>query len=118
VQLASKLKNQNPISLASIAFYGVTGLILLILLPFSGFPPHVGLLGITSIIAAYGLLMQSKWAKWLVAALFFVATTFTLYTLYFALATDIVASVGMIAYAALTWIFTIIVIKTRTTSEF
>jgi hypothetical protein len=111
VQLASRIKNQSVISLASIAFFWVVGVILLVLLPFSGFPPHVGLLGITSIIAAYGLLMQRKWATWLVTALFFVATVFTLYTLYYVSATDAVASAGMIAYAVLTWIFTIIVVR-------
>jgi hypothetical protein len=109
----SKIKTQTPMSLASIAFYGIVGIILLIMLPLSGFPPHIGLLGITSIFAAYGLLFQRKWATWLVAALFFVATTFSLFTLYYIIATDAVASASMIAYAVLTWIFTIIVIKTR-----
>ena len=109
----SKIKTQTPMSLASIAFYGIVGIILLIMLPLSGFPPHVGLLGITSIFAAYGLLFQRKWATWLVAALFFVATTFSLFTLYYVVATDAVAAASMIAYAVLTWVFTIIVIKTR-----
>ena len=104
--LASKIKTQTPTSLASIAFYGIAGIIFLIMLPLSGFPPHVGLIGITSIFAAYGLLIQRKWANWLVAALFFVATVFSLYTLYFVISTDIVAAAGMIAYAILTWIFT------------
>ena len=83
------------------------------MLPLSGFPPHVGLIGITSIVAAYGLLMQRKWANWLVAALFFVAYVFSLFTLYYVIATDIVAATSMIAYAVLTWIFTAIVIMTR-----
>jgi hypothetical protein len=117
VQLASKIKTQTPISLATIAFYGIAGIILLALLPFSGFPPHVGLMGIVSLFAAYGLLLQRKWANWLVVALFFVATTFTLYTLYYVIATDAATSVGMIAYAALTWIFTIVVVKNRKNSE-
>jgi SNF family Na+-dependent transporter len=117
VQLASKIRNQTPISLASIAFYGIAGIILLVLLPFSGFPPHIGLLGIVSVITAYGLLMRRKWANWLVVALFFVATTFTLYTLYYVIATDAITSVSMIAYAALTWIFTIVVVKNRKNSE-
>ncbi|MCW4011184.1 MAG: hypothetical protein NWF05_11315 [Candidatus Bathyarchaeota archaeon] len=111
MQIASKFKNHSVMSLASIAFYGVVGIVLLVLLPFSGFPPHIGLLGITSVIAAYGLLMQRKWATWLVSALFFVATTFTLYTLYYVSATDAVTSAGMIAYAVLTWIFTLIVVR-------
>jgi len=111
MQLASKFKNLTPLSLVSIGFYAIAGIILLVLLPLSGFPPNVGLLGITSLIAAYGLLMQRRWAKWLVAALFFVATTFTLYTLYFVISKDAVASAGMLAYAVLTWIFTLVVAK-------
>ncbi len=111
MQLASKLKTQPKTALASIAFYGIAGIILLVLLPLSGFPPHVGLTGIASLIAAYGLLMERKWAKWLVAVLFFVATTFTTYTLYYVLAFDALASAGMIAYTALTWIFTVLVLR-------
>jgi hypothetical protein len=111
MQLASKLKNQTPLSLATIGFYALAGLILLVLMAMSGFPPNVGLLGITSLIAAYGLLMNRRWAKWLVAALFLVATTFTLYTLYFVISSDAVTSAGMLAYAVLTWIFTLVVAK-------
>ena len=107
----AKLKSQNPLSLATIVFYGIAGIIFLILLPLSGFPPHIGLMGIMSLITAYGLLTQRKWANWLVIGLFFVASTFTLYTLYYVITTDAVTSAGMIAYAVLTWIFTIIIIR-------
>ena len=117
MQLASKLKNQTPTSLASIAFYGIVGIIFLIMLPLSGFPPHVGLMGIASIVAAYGLLLKRTWANWLVAALFFVATVFSLFTLYYVMATDAVASASMIAYVALTWIFTAIVVVNRKNNE-
>ena len=117
MQLASKLKTQTPISLASVAFYGIVGLIFLIMLPLSGFPPHIGLIGITSIVAAYGLLMKRTWANWLVAALFFVATVFSLFTLYYVIAIDAVAATTMIAYAVLTWIFTAIVVVNRKNNE-
>ncbi len=111
MQLPSKFKMQTPTSLASIAFYGIVGIIFLILLPITGFPPDVALLGITSLIAAYGLLMGRRWATWLVTALFFVATVFSLYTLYFVIGTDIIATAGMLAYAILTWVFTLIVAR-------
>ncbi len=58
--------------------------------------------------------MDRKWAKWLVVILFFVATTFTFYTLYYIIAIDTVASAGMIAYTALTWIFTVLVLRKQT----
>lgn len=117
MQLASKLKNQTPTSLASIAFFGIVGIIFLIMLPLSGFPPHVGLIGITSIVAAYGLLLKRTWADWLVVALFFVATVFSLFTLYYVIAVDAVAATTMIAYAVLTWIFTAIVVVNRKNKE-
>lgn len=113
--LASKLGTQNLASLASIAFYGAAGIAFFVLLGLSGFPPHVALMGITSLVAAYGLFTNRKWVRWLVIALFFVSTTFALYTLYFVAATDAVTSAGMIVYAVLTWIFTVYVVKLRKT---
>lgn len=104
--LASKLKTENLGSLATVGFYGIAGILFLILLPLSGFPPHVGLTGITSLIAAYGLLKKRFWAIWLVAALFFVATSFAFVVLYYALATDALTSAAMLIYVMLTWIFT------------
>jgi SNF family Na+-dependent transporter len=114
---ASKLGGQNLGSLATIAFYGLSGIVFLVMLALSGFPPHIALMGITSIVAAYGLFTNRKWAKWLVVALLFVATTFALYTLYYVMATDAITSVGMIVYAVLTWVFTIYVVKLRKTEK-
>jgi hypothetical protein len=115
LSLISKLKAEQPFSLATIAFYGLAGLILLIMLPLSGFPPHIGLLGITSLVAAYGLLTKRFWATWLVVALFFVVTASALYTLYYIIGTDILTSVAMIAYLVLTWVFTAYAISNRKT---
>jgi hypothetical protein len=117
MQLASKLKIENLGSLATIAFYGLVGIILLVLMAISGFPPHVGLMGITSILAAYGIFKKRFWSIWLIVALFFVATTFSLFTLYYVLSTDALATAGMITYAILTWIFTAYALATRTPSE-
>ena len=55
MSLTSKLKVENFGSLATTAFYGIVGIVFLVLLAMSGFPPHIGLMGITSLIAAYGL---------------------------------------------------------------
>jgi hypothetical protein len=103
---ASKLKNANLGTLAPIAFYAVTGIVFLILLPLANFPPHIGLTAVMSLITAYGLFTKRSWAKWLVAALFFVATTMSLYTVYFILLSNLLVSVAMIVYAVLTWYFT------------
>jgi hypothetical protein len=117
VSLASKLKIENIGSLATTAFYGLVGIILLILMAMSGFPPHVGLMGITSILAAYGIFKKRFWSIWLVVALFFVANTFSLFTLYYVLSTDAIATAGMLAYAVLTWIFTAYALATRKPAE-
>ncbi|HKZ88348.1 MAG TPA: hypothetical protein VJ066_04210 [Candidatus Bathyarchaeia archaeon] len=117
MSLASKLKTENLGLLATTAFYGIVGIIFLVLLAMSGFPPHIGLMGITSIIAAYGMFKKRFWTIWLVVALFFVATTFSLYSLVFVISTDALASVGMFAYAILTWIFTAYVISKRKPAE-
>ncbi len=115
--LASKLQVDNLGLLATTAFYGVVGIIFLVLLAMSGFPPHIGLMGITSLIAAYGVFRKRFWSTWLVVALFFVATAFAFYTLYFVFATDILATAGMLAYAILTWIFTAYAIAKRERAE-
>ncbi len=111
--LASKLNMKNIPQLASAAFYGLAGIVLIALMALNGFPPDVALLGIVSIVAAYGLFMKRGWALWLVVALFFVASTFALYTLYFVVATDVLATAGMAIYVVLTWIFTALVIMKR-----
>ncbi len=115
--LASKLQVDNLGLLATTAFYGVVGIIFLVLLAMSGFPPHIGLMGITSLIAAYGIFRKRFWATWLVVALFFVSTAFAFYTLYYVFATDSLATIGMLAYAILTWIFTAYAIAKRERPE-
>ena len=106
----SALKKVSLTSIAPVAFYAVVGLAFLILLPLAGYPPHIGLIGIVSLITAYALFMKRAWAKWLVAAIFFVATTLSLYTVYFILFSNLFVSLGMIVYAVLTWYFTYYVI--------
>jgi hypothetical protein len=106
---ASKLKTVKTLSitaLAPIAFYGLVGVLFLVLLPFANYPPHIALTGIMSLITAYSLFTKRSWAKWLVIALFFVATTISLYTLYYFIFSDWIVSVSMIAYVAFTWLFT------------
>ena len=113
----SKLKTADIKTLAPVAFYGVVGVLLLALLPFANFPPHIGLTGILSLITAYGLFMKRFWAEWLVVALFFVATTFSLYTLYYIAFSNWIVGMGMIAYAVLTWMFTVYTLLKRKPSE-
>lgn len=108
--VTSKLKNAKTLSIATlapIAFYGLVGVLFLVLLPFANYPPHIALTGIMSLITAYGLFTKRFWAKWLVVALFFVATTISFYTFYYFIFSDWILSVSMIAYVAFTWVFTV-----------
>ncbi len=106
VSSSSTLRNIPSGTLASIIFYIITGIILLILLPLSNYPPHLGLTGVLSIITGYVLLTKKAWARWLVAALFFVITTMTLYTIAVILFSNVIVTLGMLVYAILTWYFT------------
>ena len=113
MSFASKLKTVSLGPLLCVAFYGILGILFFVLLPFNNYPPHVGLIGILSLITAYGLFTKRFWAPWLVAALVFAATAFTLVTLYFTLTSDLIVSLGLIAYAVLTWLFTIYILNDR-----
>jgi SNF family Na+-dependent transporter len=117
VPFGFKPKTVNIKTLAPVAFYGAVGVLFLALLPFANFPPHVGLTGILSLITAYGLFTKRSWATWLVVALFFVATIFSLYTLYYIAFSNWVVGIGMIAYAVLTWVFTAYTLLKRKPSE-
>lgn len=117
MSFASKLKSQAIGSLLPVVFYGLIGLLFLVLLPFSNYPPHVGLTGILSLIAAYGLFTKRFWAPWLVIALVFVATAFALFTLYYTLANDWLVSLGMIAYVVFAWLFSVYVLIKRKAFE-
>lgn len=101
------IKTMGMRAFAPIAFYGVVGILFLILLSFANFPPHIGLTGIMSLITAYGLFTKRSWAKWLLVAMFFVATTLSLSTLYYTIFNNWIVDIIMIAYAVLTWVFTV-----------
>jgi hypothetical protein len=105
VSLATKLKSFNRAELASIAFYAISGIILLAFLPLTSFPPQLGLLGILSLITAYSLFTKRAWAPWLVVILLAGASTFSIYTLYSIGFSNALIGISMIAYAVLTWVF-------------
>ena len=113
----SKLKTADVKALAPVVFYIVVGAIFLALLPFANFPPHIGLTGILSLVTAYGILKKRFWALWLVGALFAVATTISLYTLYVIAFTNWVLGISMIVYAVLTWLFTLYIVLKRKQTE-
>ena len=113
MSIATKLKTQKPLQLASLAFFAVTGIILLVTLPLTGYPPHVGFLGILSIITAYSLFAKRAWAPWLVAILFITITGFTIVTLTSAGFSNLLVGLSMLGYFILTLIFTAYLLLNR-----
>ena len=117
VSLGSKLKTGNVATTASISFYVVVGVICFVLLPLADFPPHIGIIGILSIITAYGLFKKRSWTIWFAVMLFFIVTTFSLYTLYYLILRDLLTDISLTSYLVLTWVFTAYVVAKRKTLE-
>ncbi len=106
MSLVPRLKTFKPFELASLAFYGVTGIILLAFLPLTGYPPHVAFLGIISLITVYSLFAKRVWAPWLVAALVIVNSVFALDVFFSIGFSNVLVALSMLGYAVLTWLFT------------
>ena len=115
MNLATTLKSFKRIELASLLFYVVTGIIFFVFLPLSNFAPQLALLGILSLIVAYGLFTSRGWAPWILFVLFVAANAFSLYTLIAAGFSNPLLGIGMVAYAVFTWIFGVYLLLRRNT---
>lgn len=115
MSIASRLQKFNRIELAALAFYAITGIMLLVFLPLTGFPPHIGAIGILSLITAYNMFTKRAWAPWLVAVLFIAASVFGLFTLVSVGFSNALVALSMVVYVALTWLFTIYLLLKRRT---
>ena len=111
--LASRLKTFNRIELISLAFYALSGIILLVSLPFTQYAPQLGLLGILSLIVGYGVFTKRGWAPWLIFILFVAASTLSLYTLVVAGFSNVLLGLSMVGYLVLTWVFAIYLLLIR-----
>lgn len=112
-----KLEKENIGLAAAFIFYVVVGIVCFVFLPIGNYPPHIGIIGIFSLLSAYGLFKKRVWAIWLIVVLFFVATTFSAAMLYYTLGRDILLNVIMFAYLILTWVFTAYVATKRENLE-
>lgn len=118
MSLKSKLKVESVGMFAAFVFYAVVGIICFAVLAIVDFSlVHIGIIGILSLITAYGLLKSRAWTLWVVVVLLFIATTFSAYTLYFAFEKDVLLDVGTIAYLLFTWVFTAYTAAKRKTLE-
>jgi len=78
-----RLKLEGSWSLALTLFYlGVGGIQILALILQGLHPPHLGVLALLSLTAAYGIIRRRWWVVHLVVALFLLGTTFGAATLY------------------------------------
>ncbi len=117
MSIAERLKIDDKGIFASLLFFAVSGVIFLGLLPSSDYAPHIGILGIFSLISAYGLLEKRSWSIYLVLIVFFSGTIFAAYMLYYGLVSDLITGLLALAYVVLTWIFTILVAAKRKALE-
>jgi uncharacterized membrane protein YecN with MAPEG domain len=106
MSLESKLKMESKGMFAAFVFYAVVGIICFVVLATDPRLLQIGIIGIFSLITAYGLFQKRVWTIWLIAMLFFIATLFSAYNLYYFLGKDLILDISMIAYLILTWVFT------------
>jgi len=107
MSLKSKLKIENVEMFAALVFYAIVGIVCFATLAIVDFRLiHIGIIGTLSLITAYGLFKKRVWTLWVVVALFFIATTSSVYTLYKALGKNLLLDISMIVYLILTWVFT------------
>ena len=118
--LKSKFKIENPIGFLFSVFYIIAGAVEVSYLVIEKFvaPPHIGVLGLLSLITAYGLFKMRKWSVLLVIALFFLGITFGATTLYYSIVSQtfegaLLFHVALIAYLFMTLVASIYVIAKR-----
>ena len=82
--LKSKFKVENQVVFLFSVFYIIAGAVEVLYVVAENFatPPHIGVLGLLSLITAYGLFKMKKWSVLLVTALFLLGITFSAITLY------------------------------------
>jgi len=102
---------------AASVFYAIVGVVFLVYMFMANFPPHLAIIGLFSLVAAYGLLKKRPWAIWFVIILFFTGTTFSAFMIYDVLTRNYILGIIMIAYLILTWVFTAYTASRRKTIE-
>jgi uncharacterized membrane protein (DUF2068 family) len=111
------LKIENAGILASSVFYAAAGIVCFIVLAMDFRMIHIGIIGIFSLITAYGLFKKRAWTIWLAIMLFFITTTFSVAILYSSFGGDLLLDVSAVAYLILTWVFTAYIAIKRKTLE-
>ncbi len=79
----SKFRIENRVVFLFSVFYIIAGVAEIVYVVAKNFatPPHIGVLGLLSMITAYSLFKMKKWSVLLVSALFLLGITFSAITL-------------------------------------
>ena len=118
-----KLKVENSVMLLFSIFYAIVGIAFLSTFVIYDLQLlHLGIIGVLSLITAYGVFRMEKWAVWLVVVLFFLGTTFGAITLYNSIILQtfqgaLLFHIALIAYLILTVVALIYVAAKRTNFE-
>jgi len=107
----SKLRIENPVTLAFSLFYLISGILFLYSLTNDPNMVHIALIGILSVITAFGVFRMERWSIWLVFVLFCMGNAFS-FSLIFQMS-SLLFEITIIAYLILIWIATIYLMAKR-----
>jgi uncharacterized membrane protein HdeD (DUF308 family) len=113
MSVSSKLKLEGKGMLATSVFYAIAGIFFLAWMFLAGFPIHLGIIAVFSLVTAYALMRKRGWAFWCVLVTFFTATTFAGFIIYGFATSSVLLVVGMAAFLVLTWVCTAYVANKR-----
>ena len=114
----SKFKVENPAVFIISIFYTIAGIVFLSIFVADGLkPPHVGIIGVLSLMTTYGVFRKEKWAVWLVFVLFILGNTVGIITLIFTSTWPpefgLWLQLPLIIYLIVTWVISIYVVAKR-----
>jgi len=112
VSISSKLGIESVGMLLALIFYAIVGILCFAVFALVNLP-HLAIIGIFSLVTAYGLFKKRSWALWIVVMLFFVGTAFSLNMLIVAFGKELLLDLSMIGYLILTWVSTAYVASRR-----
>ncbi|MFQ5999229.1 MAG: hypothetical protein ACE5J6_00490 [Candidatus Bathyarchaeia archaeon] len=118
MRLKTKLKVENPAALILSIFYAIVGMVFLSIFVVYDFkPPHVAIIGVLSLITAYGVFKMEKWAVWLVVALFVLGNAFGIPILIttnpWTATSGLLLQSLLIIYLIITWVISVYVVAKR-----
>lgn len=113
MSIKSKLKIESTGMLLASIFYLVAGAVCFFFLATNPSLIHIGIIGILSVVTAYGVFSKRLWAFWTAIILFFMITIFSAVMLYYFFGTDAIIDLSFVAYLILTWVSTMYLVSKR-----